>query len=81
MGFDGKTLIHPSQIDFANAAFAPSAQEIEEARKIVAAFADPANAGRGVLNLDGRMVELLHLEMARQTLQIEEAIRRSTPTS
>jgi len=47
----------------------------------VAAFAEPANAGRGVLNLDCRMVELLHLEMARQTLQIEEAIRRSTPTS
>jgi citrate lyase subunit beta/citryl-CoA lyase len=47
----------------------------------VAAFADPANAGRGVLNLDGRMVELLHLETARRTLQIEEAIRRSKPTS
>jgi len=47
----------------------------------VAAFAEPANAGRGVLNLDGRTVELLHLEMARRTLQIEEGIRRSTPTS
>jgi citrate lyase subunit beta/citryl-CoA lyase len=81
MGFDGKTLIHPSQIDFANAAFAPSSQEIEEARAIVAAFADPANAGRGVLNMEGRMVELLHLEMARRTLQIEEAIRTSRSAS
>jgi citrate lyase subunit beta/citryl-CoA lyase len=81
MGFDGKTLIHPSQIDFANAAFAPSSQELKEARAIVAAFADPANAGRGVLNMDGRMVELLHLEMARRTLQIEEAIRLSGSAS
>ena len=81
MGFDGKTLIHPSQIDFANAAFAPSTQEIEEARAIVAAFADPANAGRGVLNMEGRMVERLHLEMARRTLQIEEAIQSSVLTA
>lgn len=75
MGFDGKTLIHPSQIEFANAAFAPSSQAVDDARAIVAAFADPANAGRGVLNMNGRMVELLHLEMARRTLQISEAIR------
>jgi citrate lyase subunit beta/citryl-CoA lyase len=54
---------------------------MEEARAIVAAFDDPANAGRGVLNMEGRMVERLHLEMARRTLQIEEAIRRSRPVS
>ena len=57
MGFDGKTLIHPSQIDFANAAFAPSAQAVEEAHAIVEAFADPVNAGKAVLNIgwpDGR---------------------------
>ena len=77
MGFDGKTLIHPSQIEFANSAFAPSSQAVDDARSIVAAFADPANAGRGVLNMNGRMVELLHLEIARRTLQIAEAIRLS----
>lgn len=77
MGFDGKTLIHPSQIDFANTAFSPSPDAIEDARAIVAAFADPVNAGSGVINMDGRMVELLHLEMARRTLQIAEAIRPS----
>jgi citrate lyase subunit beta/citryl-CoA lyase len=77
MGFDGKTLIHPSQIDFANAAFAPSSQAVDDARAIVAAFADPANAGSGVINMDGRMVELLHLEMARRTLESAEAIRLS----
>jgi len=75
MGFDGKTLIHPSQIDFANAAFAPSAQAVEEAQAIVKAFADPANAGKAVLNIGGRMVELLHLEMARRTLERAASIR------
>lgn len=77
MGFDGKTLIHPSQIEFANSAFAPSLQAVDDARSIVAAFANPANAGRGVLNMNGRMVELLHLEMARRTLQMAEAISLS----
>jgi citrate lyase subunit beta/citryl-CoA lyase len=75
MGFDGKTLIHPSQIDFANAAFAPSAQAVEEAHAIVEAFADPVNAGKAVLNIGGRMVELLHLEMARRTLEIAASVR------
>jgi citrate lyase subunit beta / citryl-CoA lyase len=75
MGFDGKTLIHPSQIDFANAAFAPSAQAVEETHAIVKAFADPANAGKAVLYIGGRMVELLHLEMARRTLERAASIR------
>lgn len=75
MGFDGKTLIHPSQIDFANEVFAPSAAELDEARSIVEAFARPENVGAGVINLDGKMVELLHLEMARRTLSLHEAIR------
>jgi len=75
MGFDGKTLIHPSQVDFANAAFAPSAQAVAEAQAIVGAFADPANAGKAVLNIGGRMVELLHLEMARRTLERAASIR------
>lgn len=68
LGFDGKTLIHPAQIDPANAAFSPDAGEIAGARAIVAAFADPANAGKGVISLDGRMVERLHLEQAERLL-------------
>ena len=74
MGFDGKTLIHPDQVTVANEVFAPSAEEVADARRIVAAFALPENAGRGVIALDGRMVELLHAEMARRTLAIAAAI-------
>lgn len=75
MGFDGKTLIHPTQLEPANRVFAPSPEAVEEAREIVAAFSDPANAGRGVINLAGRMVELLHLEMARRLIDKDAAIR------
>jgi citrate lyase subunit beta / citryl-CoA lyase len=75
MGFDGKTLIHPSQLELANQLFAPSAETVEEARAIVTAFSDPAHAGRAVIDMNGRMVELLHLQMARRTLHIHEAIR------
>jgi citrate lyase subunit beta / citryl-CoA lyase len=67
-GFDGKTLIHPSQIEPANRIFAPGAEEIAEARTIKAAFTLPENAGKGVINLNGRMVERLHLEQAEVTL-------------
>lgn len=67
-GFDGKTLIHPAQIAPANLAFSPSPQAVAEARAIVAAFDDPANAGKGVISIDGRMTELLHAEMARRVL-------------
>lgn len=63
-GFDGKTVVHPAQIDTANAAFSPSEAEIAEADAIIAAFADPRNAGRGVIALGLRMVERLHLDMA-----------------
>lgn len=76
MGFDGKTLIHPSQLAPCNAAFAPDAEEIEQARSVVAAFDDPANAGQGVLKVNGKMTELLHLDIARQRLAIAEAIAR-----
>lgn len=75
MGFDGKTLIHPSQIEAANAVFAPSAAEIGEARAIVEAFEQPEHAGAGVINLGGRMVERLHRDMARRVLSLDEAIR------
>lgn len=73
-GFDGKTLIHPSQIAPANAAFTPDAAEIATARAVMAAFDDPANAARGAIRVDGRMIELLHRDAARDTLAIVAAI-------
>jgi citrate lyase subunit beta / citryl-CoA lyase len=73
-GFDGKSLIHPDQIDPCNAVFSPSAAEIDKALAIVAAFADPDNSGKGAIRLEGRMVELLHLDQARRTLAIAAAI-------
>ena len=73
-GFDGKTLIHPDQVAVANQVFAPPEAEVAFARKIIAAFAEPQNKGKGVINLEGRMVELLHAEMARRTVAIAEAI-------
>jgi citrate lyase subunit beta/citryl-CoA lyase len=74
LGFDGKTLIHPSHIAPCNAAFSPSADEIAAARKVVAAFDDPANKGKGVLQIDGRMYEILHAEIAKRTVQVADAI-------
>ncbi len=73
-GFDGKTLIHPSQIEIANKAFAPSAEKVAEAKTIVAAFDDPANAGKGVIVVDGKMTEILHRNQAIQTLAMANAI-------
>jgi citrate lyase subunit beta/citryl-CoA lyase len=74
MGLDGKTLIHPSQVDICNAVFAPTSAEVESAAAIIDAFALPENAGKGVIQLNGRMVELLHADMARRTLAIADAI-------
>ena len=74
LGFDGKTLIHPSQIDTANAVFGPSPEAIGEAEAIVAAFEDPANAGKGVVTVNGKMTELLHRDMARHVLDMAAAI-------
>ncbi len=68
MGFDGKTLIHPAQIGPANLAFSPSETAVAAARRIVAAFALPENAGKGVISLDGRMTERLHLSQAERLL-------------
>ncbi len=76
MGFDGKTLIHPKQIGPCNEAFSPSADEVAQARKIIAAFDQPENKGKGVVALDGRMVERLHADMARRTVAIAEAIEK-----
>jgi citrate lyase subunit beta/citryl-CoA lyase len=74
LGMDGKTLIHPGQIEPCNAAFTPPAEEVEWARKVVAAFAEPENAGKGAIKLDGKMVELLHAEMAKRTVAIAQTI-------
>ena len=74
LGFDGKTIVHPNQIEACNAAFSPSSEEIAQAEKIIAAFELPENRGKGVAALDGRMVERLHAVMARRTLAIAEAI-------
>lgn len=68
MGFDGKTLIHPAQIEEANRAFSPSAEAVADARAVVEAFALPENSGKGVISVDGRMVERLHLSMAERLL-------------
>lgn len=73
-GFDGKTLIHPSQVEPCNNVFAPSAAEVEAARKIIAAFELAENKGKGAISLDGRMVELLHADIARSTVALADAI-------
>ena len=74
MGFDGKTLIHPSQLAVCNGVFAPSEDEVAQARDVVAAFAAPENAGKGVLKINGKMTELLHRDMAARLLAIDAAI-------
>ena len=73
-GMDGKTLIHPKQVEPCNEAFSPTADEIDWAKKIIAAFDLPENQGKGAITVEGRMVELLHAEMARRTVAIAEAI-------
>jgi citrate lyase subunit beta/citryl-CoA lyase len=77
LGFDGKTLIHPNQIEPCNKAFSPSPAEVERARKMIATFDLPENKGKGVVSIDGRMVERLHADMARRTVAIAEAIGKS----
>ena len=74
LGFDGKTLIHPSQIAPCNTIFSPSPEEVALARKMIAAFDLPENKSKGVVSIDGRMVERLHADMARRTVAIAEAI-------
>jgi citrate lyase subunit beta/citryl-CoA lyase len=75
LGFDGKTLIHPSQVEEANRIFAPSRHDVEQAQAVIEAFADPANAGKGVLKVNGKMTELLHLDEAKRTVAMDAAIR------
>ncbi|WP_441231166.1 HpcH/HpaI aldolase/citrate lyase family protein [Tardiphaga sp. 215_C5_N2_1] len=74
IGFDGKTLIHPSQIEACNKVFTPPDDEVAQARRIIAAFEQPENAKRGAIQLDGKMVERLHAEMAKRTIAISDAI-------
>jgi len=74
LGFDGKTLIHPNQIGPCNAAFSPSPEEVAQARKMIAAFDLPENKTKGVVSIEGRMVERLHADMARRMIAIAEAI-------
>jgi citrate lyase subunit beta / citryl-CoA lyase len=77
LGFDGKTLIHPQQIAPCNEAFSPTAEEVAAARKIIAAFDLPENASKGVIQIEGRMVERLHADMARRTVAIADAIAQA----
>ncbi|MGK2928085.1 MAG: HpcH/HpaI aldolase/citrate lyase family protein [Acidimicrobiales bacterium] len=74
MGFDGKTLIHPSQLDPCNEVFAPSDDDVEAAREIIAAFEEAEFEGRGVVTVNGRMIENLHVDAARRTLAQARAI-------
>lgn len=74
MGFDGKTLIHPSQVDIANDVWAPSAEEVDYSRRVIAAFEEATAQGRGVITVDGRMIENLHVDNARRVLAVQQAI-------
>jgi citrate lyase subunit beta/citryl-CoA lyase len=75
MGFDGKTLIHPKQIDAANRAFAPSPDELDWSRRIIAAHGAAVKGGRGVVVVDGRLIEALHVAEAERLLAVAETIR------
>ncbi len=74
LGFDGKTLIHPKTIEAANRAFAPSEAELDFSRRIIQAHAEAAAAGKGVVVVDGRLIENLHVENARRLVALGEAI-------
>jgi len=76
MGFDGKTLIHPSQVEPANAAWSPTAEEIEQAQRVIDAYTAAAADGRGVVTVDGRMIEHLHVANARRTLTLAATLQR-----
>jgi citrate lyase subunit beta/citryl-CoA lyase len=73
-GFDGKTLIHPSQIEICNRVFSPDPAELEWARAVIEAYARPENAAKGALQVGGRMAERLHLEQSRRLVSVADAI-------
>ncbi|SEG95998.1 citrate lyase subunit beta / citryl-CoA lyase [Actinacidiphila yanglinensis] len=74
LGFDGKTLIHPRQLEPCNRIFAPSEAEVERSERIIAAFEEATSQGRGVVTVDGRMIENLHVDEARRVLALAEAV-------
>ncbi len=74
LGFDGKTLVHPSQVEPTNRIWAPTDDEVEHARRVIAAFEEAEADGRGVVTVDGRMIENLHVDNARRTLATADAI-------
>lgn len=74
LGFDGKTLIHPKQLDAANEAFAPSVEELARARRIIAAHAEAVAAGKGITLVDGKLIEALHVETARRVVALAEVV-------
>jgi len=78
MGFDGKTLIHPSQVEVANEQWAPSADEVAFSRRVIDAFVEAEAEGKGVVTVDGKMVENLHVDNARRTLAMADAIAELT---
>ncbi|MGH1493276.1 MAG: HpcH/HpaI aldolase/citrate lyase family protein [Acidimicrobiales bacterium] len=73
-GFDGKTLIHPGQVEIANNTWAPDDDEIDYAKRVIEAFTEAEADGRGVVTVDGRMIENLHVDNARRTLATAKAI-------
>jgi citrate lyase subunit beta/citryl-CoA lyase len=75
LGFDGKTLVHPTQVEPCNGIFSPSDEEVAAAQRIVDAFGLPENKGKGVISLDGRMVEIMHADIAARTVALSKAIR------
>jgi len=74
VGRDGKQVTHPNQIEACNAAFSPAPDEVAQARQMIVAFDLPENKSKGVVQIDGRMVERMHAEMARRTVAIADAI-------
>jgi citrate lyase subunit beta/citryl-CoA lyase len=81
MGFDGKTLIHPKQIEAANEIFAPNHAEVEQAQEIIHAWQEAQSAGKGVVVVNGKLVENLHFEEAKRLLALEGAIRERSEVS
>ncbi len=74
-GFDGKTLIHPKQLEPANRVWAPTDDAVDHAQRVIAAFEEAEAEGRGVVTVDGRMIENLHVDQARRTLAVHDAIQ------
>lgn len=74
MGYDGKAIIHPGQIDIVNQSFTPTPEEVEFAKKVIAAFEKAKAEGRGAIQVDGKLIEILHVEMAHRVLEIMESL-------